>query len=547
MLGVANGVLFFLSLIGISAIIKKALRIPLEYVALVTISLLIMSFYFLVLTPYYSAVTRSIFYAGLLMGVLTIPQLYKKINYDYLSMVMILLLLIFVGSIGLYFNYSDDYAYWGIIAKHLYVFHALPLNETYIINPYRSYLPGVGLWQNYIFQVFNQYSMMLTYITRGLILGSIFLILLKNNRLSKTLYLSFIFYVFMNLMFGAFFRTLQVDSILACYIFAVLWIYSDRLTPHIVRVITACCILMSLYLVKEIGIFYATTLLTYMLLETLFYERTENGNYLWAILILIATFIVIVIEHSLWQHYRAVIAANTYSGNNPLAELKLLPTHQIVQGTKEMAFALFFSPGDALKLPYIIWYLFLAYLIYHHLKCTELRHRNKEKFLVYTVVVIGLIYIVLLTGFEIHSFGLGERYHEPLSFRRYFNEYFAGVMAFYLLKFSKYYLDKKVSFSKAHAIFWSIVFLVFFITHNLHHNAFWKDKEIALENLIQKTNGLSTARNICVIPNNGEMLYLWRYILLGKIQGDAGIHFFLKPPSLNQTRLCDVILRQPDT
>ncbi|MDA3788224.1 MAG: hypothetical protein PF503_06980, partial [Desulfobacula sp.] len=131
----------------------------------------------------------------------------------------------FLVPLGMKFTVIDDYVYWGIIGKYLYLNHHLPDANTAIIARHLAYTPGASIFQYFFYTLAGKYSQTLSYFAQNILLISALFVVLKKESIKKTLIFLCLLVVLLTLFSGSVFTKLQVDYLLSIYFFAILWIY----------------------------------------------------------------------------------------------------------------------------------------------------------------------------------------------------------------------------------------------------------------------------------------------------------------------------------
>ncbi len=200
----------------------------------------------------------------------------------------------------------DEYSHWGAFIKEMYYSHAF--YDTSSIASHINYPPGISIWDYFI--LFPS-----TYVEGSLYFGY-FLILFSSTLMMyekvsfKNLY--WIVFIFISQMvvfasFGHWFSSIYVDHIIGS-LFAglILSFFVDKYKPY--ELILFIFPLISIVLVKEIGLYFGLAFVGLVILILLTREKLKNEKSLFVIikehryiiLILFALFISMIIVLKAW-------------------------------------------------------------------------------------------------------------------------------------------------------------------------------------------------------------------------------------------------------
>jgi hypothetical protein len=163
-----------------------------------------------------------------------------------------LMFISFLVPIGMKFTVIDDYVYWGIIGKYLFLNHHLPDLNTTIIAKHLAYTPGTSIFHYFFYTLSGKYSPSISYFAQNIMLISALFVVLKKESIKRTLIFLCLLVMLLTLFSGSVFTKLQVDYLLSLYFFAILWIYF-REQPTFLTIVTISLPVCFIFLIKEIG------------------------------------------------------------------------------------------------------------------------------------------------------------------------------------------------------------------------------------------------------------------------------------------------------
>ena len=118
--------------------------------------------------------TRFLIYTGFILsavGGIDVWYNRKTIqNYCSVQLFVVLVSLIVISclvALGMEFTVIDDYVYWGIIGKYLYLNDHLPDSNTAIIARHLAYTPGTSLFHYFFYTLTGKYNPAISYFAQN--------------------------------------------------------------------------------------------------------------------------------------------------------------------------------------------------------------------------------------------------------------------------------------------------------------------------------------------------------------------------------------------
>jgi hypothetical protein len=318
--------------------------------------------------------------------------------------------------LGLQFRSIDDYSFWGVISKYLFIFNALPHNTDYINPSFLSYTPALASVHYLLYTLAHQYSAFLGYFAQDMVIISAWMVVCDEKNTSRSVLNLSLCYIGFTFGFGAIFGRMEVDAYVAAYFFAILWVihkkglnaFSSLVIPFIF-----------LSVIKEIGMFFSlSTLMIYAILG-----RPKREKILYFVLLSVA----IMGLKALWKYHVSSLGfqsfAKAISWRPALDSLNPLnPWYHKAQILYLKA--VFLSSFDHfLHIPYVLVYS-LIFLLYRNLIKILPKKISQTRTLIIGLLLTALIYLVLLYWLQAIVFGIGHGFDRTLDFSRYYNMLF---------------------------------------------------------------------------------------------------------------------------
>ncbi|CEK09326.1 hypothetical protein [Legionella hackeliae] len=322
--------------------------------------------------------------------------------------------LCFAIAYGLRFRSIDDYSYWGTISKYLFVFNALPNNDTYINASFLTYIPGMASFHYLLYTLTQQYSQILGYFAQGLILIAAMMVFFDPRNIARSVTHLSIWLILFTLSYGAIFARMEVDAYVAAYLFTITWLIYKKENS-----LSLCLPIVFLSIIKEIGLVFSILALVLLVLV----ERANRK----ILLHCVGTIALVFMTKLLWKfhvtsnHFHSF--SHSVSLDSALSALNPFNTHYHVAQwlyLKEIFFARF---DYLIKIPYLMLYLFIGGLWYWAVK-NPLLNRARINTSMIVFAAFAVLYLLMLYFLQAIVFAVGYENKDILGFHRYYNMLF---------------------------------------------------------------------------------------------------------------------------
>ena len=359
---------------------------------------------------------------------------------------------------GMRFRSIDDYSFWGVMSKYLFIFNKLPTNHEFISENYLTYTPGMGCFHYLFYFAVGKYSQFIGYVAQGAILLSALMVLFDRKNIQASILHIAVAYIVLNVGFGTLLARMEVDGYVAAYVFAITWLIYKR-PQHVVLLVFFPVLFLSL--IKEIGLFFGVILIIALFLTI--HKSLKN------------VVLIILLFAGLWglkwiwlihcHHYgfksfsAAIHLSNALSALNPFNAYFHPAQWLFIKGIFLSQF------GHVLAWPNFLSYA-LILLIWHRLSLQPNIENNKRASPLKWILFVGVvIYSIMLYLLQALVFDVGHTNPNLLDFQRYFNMLLIPFFLFSVLVFfqEKTY-QAQLSWNKPLPIIIIAVALVFIIT-----------------------------------------------------------------------------------
>lgn len=498
---------------------NRWLKINLAYAPVFSISLIGILLFAFAVSNFLKPGTWFIIYTGIgLSAASGIHAWYNRKADDskWLALFFLVLFLLFVLSfllsIGMSFTVDDDYVYWGIIGKYLFLNHHLPDQETTIISRHLSYTPGTSVIHYLFYSLSGKYESDISYFAQNIILSSTLCVVLKKENIKRSIILLCLFIFCLTLFCGSVFTKLQVDYLLSAYFFAVLWIYFKE-KSELSTIITICGPICFLFLIKEIGIVLGLFLIFIILIDLLFNTNLSKGTKIKSIIGIISTGCILILIKQVWTGHCAAMGFLKF--NSAINMESVQHSFQIFSDKDIRAGFLIFikdiiiGPADRLNLPYLFWYLMIVFLWFKMFKKKSHEFKTRYLRLLTILSLMFIIYLLSIYFLQIIIFQVGRSFHQTIGLTRYVNIFFAQVVFFTILLYiDSSYFQKKLT-SKVMYSFVITVILVLGLSRvetTLHReDHYYEAEQIAKKVALHIPEG---ENRICIVPGTNDY-HLW--------------------------------------
>ena len=453
----------FLTLICFSGFVYASihwLKIKLSYAPLFSISSIGVLLFFFSIFNQLQKGTFFLIFSGFVLCLFWIPLYLKKKREKSLLPVsrvliffLILIIISFILTLNMTFTVVDDYVYWGIIGKYLYINNHLPIAGCALDPRILAYTPGTSLIHYFFYFLMGKYSVHISYFAQNIILISALFVVVDRENIKRSVVYIGILVILMTVFFGSVFTKLQVDYLLSITCFSIFWIYYNEKNIHL-KLLTLSMPLCFLFLIKEIGFMLGLMIVAFIALDVLADKKIDWKNKLKPLAFIILTGAALLLLKKLWiSHITAmgfVEFANAIHWESIKDTLHIFSNGQIQKGFLIFIKEVFIGPADRLNIPYLFWYIMIAILWYKSLKTCQ--NKDKSRFFLFSgmIFISFFLYLFLLYCLQIIIFKVGSAFDHTMGFSRYFNIlfspiiYIATLTFFHTIIFTKYEAGKKI-------------------------------------------------------------------------------------------------------
>ncbi|MBA2652705.1 MAG: hypothetical protein H0U73_10620 [Tatlockia sp.] len=385
---------------------------------------------------------------------------YPKRRLNWLTITYFLVFSFFLALFvwGLRFGLIDDYSFWGTMSKYLFTFRQLPSNTDFIIHNFLTYIPGMACFHYLFYFALGKYSQFLGYFAQGIVLLSTLMVLFDAKKIQVSLYRMAIAFIFLSIGFGTVFARMQVDALVAAFVFVIVWmIFRKQQNDHYFLFFFP---ILFLSLIKEIGFLFAI-----MCIVALLVTRSNKKALLYGLLSLLG---VLALKW-IWIAHCKMYGFQSFSQGVSLTRSldALNPFNSYYHAAKILFIKAIFleSFGHVLAWPNLVSYLGLA-LIWHRLSKAMGFENYRVALQLRGVFLCTMgLYLIMLYLLQAIVFDLGNSQKHVLDFGRYFNML---LIPFTLFSILLYYDEKSEvqvqSFKQALPITVTSIFLIFLIS-----------------------------------------------------------------------------------
>ncbi|WP_300456970.1 hypothetical protein [Desulfobacula sp.] len=426
-----------------------------------------------------------------------------------LFMVLVLLIILsFLVPLGMKFTVIDDYVYWGIIGKYLYLHHHLPDANTAIIERHLAYTPGTSLFHYFFYTLTGRYSPAISYFAQNILLISAFFVVLKKDDFKRTLIFLCLLVILLTLFSGSIFTKLQVDYLLSIYSFAVLWIYF-REPPTLLTVFTISLPACFLFLIKEIGIALCLLLLMIILFDLFFHRDLDGKVKFKSIVVVILTGGIVYLLKQTWTDHCQMmefLKFNTGVNMDSIWQaVQFFSDGTVQKGVWLFVKGIFIGPADRLNLPYVFWYLAV---VFFWIKILSKQTTDNKTRYARCLKILGAsfaVYLILMYFLQVIVFKVGENYDHTIGLTRYLNIFFCQVVCFTLLLYGDQYLQHIVSNKRVVFFITGVILMIGLsrIETELHRDSHYNEAEQVAKK-IEKNIDKGKENLIGIVPGTND-------------------------------------------
>jgi hypothetical protein len=420
-----NSLIFTLTLLGWGFFFKKWLKTELSIGLFNATAFcgLVMFYSLFIHAASWSAFLLLIGGAGLFFWCMI--ELFKQ-DKEELKTVAVYLCLAFLVSlmaVNMRFRSIDDYAFWGLISKYLFLFKTFPHTNDYISANFLTYIPGMASFHFLFYFLNHHYSQYAGYFAQGMILVAAMMPFYSPKHSKQSILYLCIWYLCFGFGYGMVLGRMEVDAYIAAFLLAIVWIiYKQGRERNVAPLILMPLVFMST--IKEIGLFLAFIPLVLLL----FTEKPTRKVWLWCIF----SCSLLILTKMMWKWHTQILGFHSFAQAITLdkALAALTPGNAYYHAVKVLYLkALLFSGADkVLYIPYLVVYLAQAVMwIFFYKKAALSKYRMHRINLVMALFTLG--YLVMIYYLQALVFNVGHDNPDILDFPRYFNMLFLPWLA----------------------------------------------------------------------------------------------------------------------
>jgi len=348
----------------------------------------------------------------------------------------------FIITLGMRFTVIDDYVYWGIMGKYLWLNNSLPLSNNPLDERILAYTPGTSLVHYFFYQISDKFSVTISYFAQNIILISGLFVVVRKDEIIKSLYSVGFLIILLTLFFGSVFTKLQVDYLLSIFFFAILWIwYNDK--EVFLKLLAISAPLCFLFLIKEIGFVLGLFLLVIILFDLLFCSGLTVKEKLKPLFFVFMLGASLILLRQMWTAHCNELGFVQL--NSPInfetmkGALNFFGSQEVKNGFIIFMKAVLIGPADRLNLPYLFWYLLVGGIWYHLSKRFSFVETRRYRQLMVLLAAFLILYLIMLYFLQIILFRVGSFSDHTIGLTRYMNILFSQIVLFSSLTWFQYF------------------------------------------------------------------------------------------------------------
>jgi len=495
---------------------SRWLRIDFSYAPLFATSLVGILLFVFAVSNYLKPGTFFLIYTGfILSGVCTIDAWRNRRTSQFslivprFTVLVSLVAVSFLAPLWMKFTVIDDYVYWGIIGKYLFMNHHLPDPNTTIIAKHLAYTPGTSVFHYFFYMLTGKYSPSISYFAQNILLITALFVVVKKESIKRTIIFLCLLIFLLTLFSGSIFTKLQVDYLLSIYFFAILWIYFTEKSTFL-TILTISLPACFLFLIKEIGFVLGLFVLIIILFDLIFHKDLDRKIKVKAIIFVFFTTGILFLLKQTWAVHLQTTGFLKFNTAVNMESIKLsfhiFSDENIQKGFLIFIKGILIGPADRLNLPYIFWYL--AVVFFWIKIFAKLSADNKSRYarLLKIISVSFMIYLIMMYFLQIIIFRVGAGYDHTIGLTRYMNIFFSQVVFFTALLYVDYsFFQKKVSDKMVYSFIIAVILVLGLsrIETSLHRESHYKEAELIAKKV--EMNIDNTKENlICIVPGTDD-------------------------------------------
>jgi len=489
----------FLTLLCFSGFVCAAsrwLRIDFSYAPIFSSSLLGILLFVFAVSNHLKSGTWFLIYTGFsLSAICGIDAWHNRKTGRYpfpfqLFMVLVLLVcLSFLVPLWMKFTVIDDYVYWGIIGKYLFLNHHLPDLNTTIIAKHLAYTPGTSLFHYFFYTLTGKYSPEISYFAQNLLLISALFVVLKKESIKRTLIFLCLLIVLLTLFSGSVFTKLQVDYLLSIYFFAMLWIYF-REQPTLLTIVTISLPVCFIFLIKEIGFALGLLVLIIVFFDFVFCNDPNRKMRITSILFVVFTGSILFLLKQVWVDHCQMMGFLKFNTAVNMESIKqsfhIFSDLNIQKGALLFIKGVLVGPADRLNLPYFFWYVGVFFLWIKVFAKEKIHQKARYARLLKILSTSFVLYLIMMYFLQVIVFKVGVSYDHTVGLTRYLNIFFSQIVFFTTLLYVDHWLFQNKVSNKTLLFFIVAVILILGVSRietSLHRDSHYKEAELISEKI----------------------------------------------------------------
>jgi len=495
---------------------SRWLKIDFSYAPLFSVSLVGILLFVSAVFNYLEPGTKILVYTGFCLTCISAIDIWKfrnsgkhlpdvRLFIPFASLVFISYLV----PLWMKFTVIDDYVYWGIIGKYLYLNHHLPDSNTTIIARHLAYTPGTSLFHYLFYTLTGKYSPAISYYAQNILLISALFVVIRKETIKRTVIFLCILVTLLTLFSGSVFTKLQVDYLLSIYFFAVLWIYFKE-KPSLCIIMTIIFPVCFLFLIKEIGFALGLLIFSIIFFDIVFSKGLEKKIKIKSILCIILAGSFLFLLKQIWGGHLEMMGFLKFSSAVNMESIKLsfavFSNETVKKGFLIFIKDILIGPADRLNLPYIVWYIAMIFFWFKILGKQGRSDKERYTRLLIIISVSFAIYLAMLYLLQIIVFKVGINYDHTVGLTRYMNIFFSPVMFFLILLYvDQYFFQQKIP-TKLIYLFVIVVMLVLGFSRietSLHRDDHYQFAEL-IANKIEMSIYKEKKNFIGIVPGVGD-------------------------------------------
>ena len=476
-------VLTLICLSGYMYAANRWLKIDLAHTPLFCLSLIGLLLYFNALAGSLQKGTAILIFTGMVLSLFWIPvaiRRWRDKGRRFLSGMFILFSVLvglaFILTWQMKFTVIDDYVYWGIIGKYLYLNNHLPDVGNPLDVRILAYTPGTGLLHYFFYLLVGKYSEHISYFAQSVFLISCLFVVVEKARLRRSIVYLGGLSLFLILFYGSVFTKLQVDYLLAILVFSIFWIYRSP-SDYYIRILTVSAPVCFLFLIKQIGFFLGIFVLVTMAADLWFGQQAGKREKIRSSLALACVAAVLLLVRFLWNSHITAMGFvefhNAVNADSIKRALSIFTDPTVQRGFLLYIKGIFIGPADRLNLPYLFWYGLVVFLWYNINKTLSRPEQRRLKVFTGLMAMVFCVYLILLYFMQIILFNIGSAGH-TVGLTRYLNIVFSEFVLiglgvyFYKIVCRRYEIKTKAAVATA-CVLIVVLGLSRFGVHNKRH------------------------------------------------------------------------------